>query len=227
VQIYYEPANPLVDGSFDKYDNVMLVDIDVFPVDQLTENIFDQIEDYDAAICTEPQQPYFRSIYNVAGITSANDKKWAGILKSKWNIDYSYDNGLPKVYNTGVVVISKLGLANIKLTWPTFQQYVNEMRKNNLPVFYTYFQDYFSAFIHRKEFRFKELDNGWNSYMHKLGSHPNAKVNDTRTEKTKLVHVMFRTADDWPEDVLWRVTNCPASLWNLPVPAGWPNDPPK
>ena len=30
VPIYYEPANPLIDASFDEYDNVALVDIDVF-----------------------------------------------------------------------------------------------------------------------------------------------------------------------------------------------------
>ena len=33
VPIYYEPANPLVDDSFDEYDNVALIDIDVYPKD--------------------------------------------------------------------------------------------------------------------------------------------------------------------------------------------------
>ena len=35
VPIYYEPANPLVDDSFDEYDNVALIDIDVYPKDNL------------------------------------------------------------------------------------------------------------------------------------------------------------------------------------------------
>ena len=35
---------------------------------------------------------------------------------------------------------------------------------------------------------------------------------------------MFRTADDWPEDALLRVTNNPVEEWNLPVHEGWPND---
>ena len=39
VPIYYEPANPLVDSSFDEYDNVALIDIDVFPVEGLEENL--------------------------------------------------------------------------------------------------------------------------------------------------------------------------------------------
>jgi hypothetical protein len=226
IPIYYEPANPLIDKSFDVYDNVALVDIDVFPVDGLVENIFDQIKDADAAICTEPQQPYFRSLYNVAGITSVNDKRWAEILKTHWNVTYSYDDkDRPLVFNTGVMLISKAGIKKIRNTWPSFQDYVNVMRKSKLPNFYNLFQDYFSAFIHKDDFNFVKLDNVWNSYVHKLGSHPSAVVNDTRTSNTKLVHVMFRTADDWSDDALWRVTNLELDEWNLPLHKNWPNDP--
>ena len=226
VPIYYEPANPLVDDSFDEYDNVMLIDIDVFPVEGLTENIFNVLDEEDAGICTEPKQPKYREIFDVAGITNANDMKWAKILKDKWNIDYSFDKkGRPMVYNTGVVVISKAGLQKMKKEWPSFQEYVDVMRKNNLPRFYSFFQDYFSAFIHMDGFNFQAMPNDWNCYMHKLGSHPNAIANDTRTEDAKLVHIMFRTADDWPADALWRVTNRPIEEWNLPVHKEWPNDP--
>jgi len=225
VPIYYEPANPLVDNSFNEYDNVALIDIDVFPVEGLTENLFDQLSDEDAGICTEPQQPVLRSMYDVAGITNSNDNRWCSILKDKWNITYSYDSkNRPLVYNTGVIVLSKAGIQKIRKSWPTFQQYVNEMRIRNLPRFYSLFQDYFSAFIHHEDFKFKAMHNGWNSYMHKVGSKPTARANDTRTKETKLVHIMFRTADDWPADALWRVTNSPMEEWNLPVPLGWPND---
>jgi len=225
VPIYYEPANPLVDKSFDKYDNVALVDIDVFPVEDLSENIFDQLNGEDAGICTEPAQPFFRQVYNVAGITNANDTRWTNLLKEVWGIEYSYDKeGRPKVFNTGVVVISKTGLQKMKTTWASFQDYVNYMGVNGFPKFYRLFQDYFSAFIHKNNFKFKELPNSWNCYMHKLGSHPNASVNDTRTEDAKLVHIMFRTADDWDPTALWQITNKPQSEWILPVNKAWPND---
>jgi len=225
VPIYYEPANPLVDPSFDEYDNVALVDIDVYPKDNLEENLFDQINDKDAAICSEPNQPYYRQIYNVAGITNQNDNKWAQLLKDEWNIDYTYDDQKrPLVYNTGVVVISKKGLQKMKETWPFFQTYVNVVSSKGFPRFYIYFQDYFSAFIHMNDFKFESMHNGWNSYMHKVGSHPNAKIGDTRTEETKLVHVMFRGADDWPREALHQVTNLPIKDWKLPVHEGWPND---
>ena len=225
VPIYYEPANPLVDYSFDEYDNVALIDIDVYPKDNLEENLFDQINDKDAAICSEPNQPHYRQIFNVAGITNQNDNRWTQLLKNQWNVDYSYDDqGRPMVYNTGVVVISKEGLKKIKSTWPTFQEYVNVVGSKGFPRFYVYFQDYFSAFIHMNGFMFESMHNGWNSYMHKVGSHPNAKIGDTRTEETKLVHVMFRTADDWPKEALYQVTNLPVKDWKLPVHEGWPND---
>lgn len=225
IPIYYEPANPLIDPSFDEYDNVALIDIDVFPVHNLTENLFSQINHEDAGICSEPEQPRFRQIYDVAGITNANDKKWAQVLKNKWDIEYSFDSkARPMVYNTGVVVISKEGIKKIRENWPSFEDYIKVMKSNGLPRFYSLFQDYFSAFIHHKDFKFKSMHNGWNSYTHKLGSKPTARVNDTRTEETKLVHIMFRTADDWSPDVLWRVTNSSQDQWNLPVPAGWPND---
>jgi|TARA_R110000822_G_scaffold48453_3_gene127599 hypothetical protein len=226
IPIYYEPANPLVDESFDVYDNVALVDIDVFPSDGLTDDLFANLTDEDAGICTEPQQPHFRQIYQTAGIVFENDLRWSKLLKDVWNIDYPVDAiARPKVFNTGVVVISKKGLQKMKKEWPTFQEYVNVLREaNGFPRFYLLFQDYFSAFIHMGDFKLKEMPNSWNCYMHKLDAHPNASVNDTRPVDAKLIHVMFRGADDWPADALWRVVNLPVALWNLPVNANWPNN---
>ena len=34
----------------------------------------------------------------------------------------------------------------------------------------------------------------------------------------------FRTADDWPKEALYQVTNLPVKDWKLPVHEGWPND---
>jgi hypothetical protein len=225
VPIYYEPANPLVDDSFDVYDNIALVDIDVFPVEGLTDSMFDLLDGEDAGICTEPKQPYFRTIYNSGGITGPIDRQWAGVCNKHWGIDYSFDEkNRAKVFNTGVVIISKAGLQKMKQQWPTFQAYVNVMRKYGFPKFYSLFQDYFSAFIHMDGFKLKELPNEWNCYMHKVGSHPNAEVGDNRPANAKLVHIMFRTADDWPVEALWQITNLPVAEWKLPVNNNWPND---
>jgi len=223
VPIYYEPANPLVDASFDIYDNVALVDIDVFPTDGLNDDIFDLLNDEDAGICTEPKQPYFRTIYNSGGINSVIDKQWAKVCEDKWGIKYPTDEkGRPEVFNTGVVVISKKGLQKMKKEWPSFQEYVNMM--DGFPRFYRLFQDYFSAFIHLPNFKLMRIPNEWNCYMHKVGSHPNAEIGDNRGDNPKLVHIMYRTADDWPEEALYQITNKPISEWKLPVNKNWPND---
>ena len=222
VPIYYEPANPLVSDEFDQYDNIALVDIDVYPVEGLSDNLF-MLDGEDAGICTEPKQPFFRTIYNSGGITSKIDKQWASVCKDIWGIEYSFDeDGRPEVFNTGVVVISKTGLQKMKKDWPTFQEYVDKMP--NFPRFYKLFQDYFSAFIHLPDFNFKRMPNEWNCYMHKVGSHPTARIGDNRTDNTKLVHIMFRTADDWPAEALWQITNRPVSEWELPVNKNWPNE---
>ena len=114
VPIYYEPANPLVDKSFDKYDNVALVDIDVFPTEGLADDLF-MLNGEDAGICTEPKQPYFRTIYNSGGINSVIDKRWVRVCEQKWGIKYPTDEkDRPEVFNTGVVVISKNGLQKMK-----------------------------------------------------------------------------------------------------------------
>ena len=72
-------------------------------------------------------------------------------------------------------------------------------------------------------FEFESMHNGWNAYMHKVGSKPKAKIGDSRTAETKFVHIMFRTADDWPEEALWDITNKPVDEWNIPVPKDFPN----
>ena len=183
VPIYYEPANPLICDEFNEYDNIALVDIDVFPVEGLSDNLF-MLNGEDAGICTEPKQPYFRTIYNSGGITSEMDKQWSKFCEDKWGIKYSYDEkGRPEVFNTGVVVISKAGLQKIKKEWPSFQEYVNNM--NRFPRFYKLFQDYFSAFIHLPDFKLKRMPNEWNCYMHKVGSHPNAEIGDNRGDNPK------------------------------------------
>ena len=223
VPIYYEPANPLVSAEFDVYDNVALVDIDVYPVEGLDDSMFALLDGEDAGICTEPKQPYFRTIYNSGGINSAIDKQWADRCEKRWGVKYPTDElNRPEVFNTGVVVISKAGLQKMKKTWPSFQEYVDNMQ--GFPRFYTLFQDYFSAFIHSSGFNLKRLPNEWNCYMHKVGAHPNAEIGDNRPPNAKLVHVMFRTADDWPDVALYQVTNKPVNEWQLPVNRNWPND---
>ena len=57
--MYFEWLNPMFDDSFLEYDKVCVIDLDVFPVENLTTNIFDEpIKDF--GICTEPFQGKYR-----------------------------------------------------------------------------------------------------------------------------------------------------------------------
>ena len=58
---HYGSFKPVYDESFHVYDNVLFTDTDVFPVDDLEENVFDNFT-ADVGSCTEPDQPYLRSI---------------------------------------------------------------------------------------------------------------------------------------------------------------------
>ena len=57
---HYGSFKPIYDESFHVYDNVLYADTDVFAVDGLEENIFDNFN-VDMGICTEPFQPKQRS----------------------------------------------------------------------------------------------------------------------------------------------------------------------
>ena len=60
------------------------------------------------------------------------------------------------------------------------------------------------------------MENGWNSYIHYiLDENQNKKINDTRNKNTKFVHIQLRGADNFSEDVLWRITNRSIAEWGI------------
>ena len=56
---HYSALRPVFDESFHEYDNVLFADCDVFPVEGLTTNIFDE-PCADIGICEEIGEPAFR-----------------------------------------------------------------------------------------------------------------------------------------------------------------------
>jgi hypothetical protein len=66
------------------------------------------------------------------------------------------------------------------------------------------------------ELDYQEMDNGWNSYVHYiLDENDNRKINDTRDKGTKFVHIQLRGADNFNEDILYRITNKPVEEWKI------------
>lgn len=219
IPAYFEWLNPMLDDRFLEYDNVAVLDMDVFAVDGLNDSIFDcNVEEI--GICTEEFQPTYRASLS-HGICGKNDEKWAAVLKELWGIELPRTpQGLLKVYNAGVVVFSAKGLLKAKRTFLPFQTYISEMRRHKLERFYTLDQNYFHAMLIKGNIRYAEMDNAWNCYIHFLGdpNKPPRPVNDMRGLAPKLVHVQLRGADDFSESKLHRIVNFPQHDWELSRP---------
>ena len=212
---HYGSFKPIYDEKFHVYDNVLFTDTDVFAVEGLKENIFENFS-AEMGICTEPYQPKSRA-ERTGHISGVMDEKWAATIKTQWNVDMPRTSeGLLKVYNSGVVMYSNRGLLKAKEKFIPFLEYINLIRSNGISNFYTADQNYLHAMLKGADMDYVELGIEWNSYMHYVGCGDNRPVNDMRVENTKFVHVQLSCADHYATDILWRITNLPVNEWNLP-----------
>jgi len=202
---HYGAFKPIFDESFHKYDNILFADTDIFAVEDLEENIFENFN-AEVGICTEPDQPHLRQ-------KSAGQKT----VKNKWRIEVPRTpEGLVKVYNSGVVLYSNSGLLKAKEKFVPFKEYVDMIKSTKLIPFYTCDQPYLHAMLQVADMDWVELDNGWNSYIHYTREGTQERqVNDTRTKDTKFVHIQLAGADHWDAAKLERVANLPRTEWNL------------
>ena len=221
VPMYFEWLNPILDDSFLEYDNVLVVDMDVFPVAGLKQNIFEEFTKdriYDCGICTEPFQGKYRASFTIGGhINMANDEKWNSAVKKKWQIDMPRDSdNYLKVYNAGMVMFSKNGLMRARDKFPGFQVYIDYMRTKGIGRFYTVDQNYFHAMMVRY-LDYLEMDNGWNSYIHytrgPLGL--TEPIYNSKTKDTKFVHIQLSGADYFSNDQIHKIVNYSQSKWDL------------
>lgn len=212
---HYGAFKPIYTDSFHQYDNILFADTDIFTVEGLTKNIFEGFT-ADVGICTEPDQPTLRQ-KTAGNITTARDEKWASIVESRWNIKVPRtDEGLMKVYNSGVVLYSNKGLVKAKERFVPFKEYVDMIKASGLMNFYTCDQPYLHAMLQVANMDWIEMDNGWNSYIHYIrqGNQPR-RINDSRTKDTKFVHIQMAGADNFDAAKLDRITNLPQSEWEV------------
>jgi hypothetical protein len=215
---HYGAFKPIFDTSFDKYDKILFADTDVFPIDGLTTNIFDEFTD-EIGICNEPFQPKQRTVTK-GRITSEQDEKWAKIVKRVWGCDVPRtEEGLVEVFNTGMVLYSKQARLKARETWTGFRNYVNTVRAEGLDSFYTCDQPYLHAMMFAKNFNVQRMNNGWNSYIHytRDNTRPDRYLCDWRNEETKFVHVQFAGADNLDEETHWKIVNLPREKWGIAV----------
>ena len=215
--MYWEWLNPICDDSFLEYNKVCVVDLDVFPVDGLSQNIFEEEIDL-FGVCTEPFQGKYRNSVTIGGhINSQNDEKWAKECFKLYRAKMPRDkDGFLKVYNAGMVVFTNEGMQYGRDNFIPFQQYTNDMRKLGFGRFYTVDQNYFHMEAVRSG-RMTEMDNGWNDYIHYtrgplgLGD----PIHDPRDAATKFVHIQLSGADYFDDENLYNITNHSMSFWRL------------
>ena len=213
---HYGAFKPVLDKSFDEYDNILFCDTDVFAVQNLTESIFENF-DSDIGICDEPFQPKQRQI-TLGKITSQQDELWAKTVEKKYGGKMPRTaEGLVRVFNSGVVLYSRKGIEKFRREMIPFQEYIDLISSTKLEQFYKCDQPYLHCLIYSKNFDVKELDGGWNSYIHGTRDKlkPKRRIIDWRNENTKFVHCQFPNADNLNEEQLNRVVNLPREDWKI------------
>ena len=216
---YYNAFEPIYNQKvFDQYDKILFVDTDVFAVDGLQENIFDQ-EIADIGICREKHKEITRG-KGEGNINAKTDKLWNAYLVKKYGKSMPLnDNGDMKVFNTGVVMYTPEGREKARKNFKPFQEYINYIRATSLNRFYQIDQNYLHAMLTIADMNVTEMDDGWNTYIHYAGNAAEVPrpVYDGRDDRdAKFVHVQLRNADN--KDAAWHhtIVNKPQSEWKLP-----------
>ena len=222
---HYGKFKPIYDDKFADYYYIMYVDCDVVPTlnctdINCTENIFEEFAatGCEIGICEEINAPKTRKNFTIGGgINNANDEKWVNLIEKKWPVKMPRTNdGLPRVYNSGMLIFSKKGLRKAREKFFDFAKYVNFITVFKLPAFYTCDQPYVHAMLEVCGFDWTTMPYKWNSSVHydpgvKTKPRP---VIDLRNN-ANFVHVQLNGADDWDADKIHRVVNLPRKEWNL------------
>lgn len=215
---HYGAFKPLWNKKYRDYDNILFCDTDIFAVDGIESNIFEKFTG-EIGICEEPFQPKQRQI-TLGRITTQQDELWAKTIKEAYNTDVPRtEEGLVKIYNTGVVLYTQAAAEHARNNWIKFQDYVNLIRSKPLNSFYTCDQPYLHAMMFVTNMNVQFMDLKWNSYVHGTSdkNNPKKRIIDHRTEDTCFVHCQFPGADAMTGEQLLRVVNLPREEWNYEI----------
>lgn len=209
---YLNCFRAILDESFHKYDNVLFMDMDIFPTEGLSENIF-EIPVEGIGICEELQQPELREKSD-SFINGKADNQWADILKRKWNIDHPRDDkGRCRVFNSGVVMYTQEGMIEAKKYFIDFNEWTRAM--SGMHRFYALDQNYLNANLFSNKIKWTIMPSDWNVQIHFMGN-PNQKprpIYDVRNKDTKFVHIQLRGRNTLTPEKIYDITNKPISEW--------------
>jgi len=221
VAPYYGCFKPVFDDKYLEYDNVLFCDTDIFPVEGLTENIFESFNG-ELAMAQEPLQPMYR--YDPKLKKQCNEMtetRWMTLVRDKYGCKLPYDDkGRLLVYNSGVVLYSNSGLRKCREQFKPFQEYVNMVDRDSMcgGKVYGTDQGYLHAMAFSMDIDFVELDVEWNRCVtwdpYDKGTSFARRAVDPKTLRTKFVHIQMRGADNQSNEWHWLVANKPKSEWH-------------
>ncbi len=215
--LYYEWLGVMFDEEQEKYDKICQVDLDIFPVENLEESIFD-VDIGEFGVCQEPFQGKQRATVTVGGgINMMNDERWASAVSKKYGSKLPRDDeGYLKAFNAGMTILTREGIQKAKHTWGAIQEYINYIRNKGIPRFYTYDQNYMLSQFTSTDTDWKVMPDGWNSQIHYVRGPMSMTmpINDERTDDTKFVHVQM-TGHKWDEKGLYEIVNLPQGKWSF------------
>jgi lipopolysaccharide biosynthesis glycosyltransferase len=211
---YYNAFEPVFNEKFEKYDKILFADTDVFAVENLTENAFEQ-DIAEIGICDEPHKE-LSHLTTKSPINKAEDEKWNRAVVKHFGKEMPRNSaGNLKIFNSGVVLYTQKGREKARKNWVPFDKYINTILAEGCNKFYSIDQNYLNAMLIIADHEYTVMDSGWNSYVHFDGDSKTKlrAVIDTRTDSTKFVHVQLRGADD--RDGKWHniIVNRPTSEW--------------
>jgi len=186
---YYHALRPVHDPAFDAYDQVLFVDMDVFPAFDLTQSIFEG-RTADIGMVEEVSQPKLRQVAT-GPITSARDLRWARVAEALYGVRLPRtEEGLPRVFNSGVVHYTRAGLETARRVFPSIKAYTLAMRLAALPRFYRLDQNYLGVAAFRPPLRFEAMPLSWNAQVR---SAPDGGWSlDRPGEEIRLLHVQTK-----------------------------------
>lgn len=195
---WFDKLRPVFDPDFAHYDKVLVPDHDVFPVDGLSQSIFDEPVGH-FGMCEEPDQPEFRERFPSSLFSLAADRRWSEFVLRWWGCRVPLDDkGRPRTWNAGVILLTRAGMDRLRTIDPSPAKYVYAAKRTGLPAGYCTEQGYLNTIAFLPGVEFTQLSVEWNRMLHHL---KDGSTYDRRTPETKFVHVMFRAADH--NDAAW------------------------
>lgn len=206
---YMNCLRPIYDADFEKYDNVLFLDMDIFVKENAKENIFD-VNVNGIGMVQEKLQLDLRE-KSTSAINTINDKAWASKIKNKFNIEVPTDSkNRPLVYNSGVVMYTSQARTAAR-EWINYEEYRKSL--SNMDRFYQLDQNYLGVVAFSGKTEFTELDVKWNAQVYYTGNKQPRDVIDNRKEDTVFVHLQTRPRDILNDSMINDIVNKPVSEW--------------